>query len=104
MLGDIVVSLPTAAAAAAARGHPPAHEHRVLLVHGLLHLLGWDHTRGADAAAAMALEESALLHTLGWWPPGGAGVLAAAAGVPPAGLIALAVEGGGAEGDVHAGV
>lgn len=104
VLGDIVVSLPTAAAAAAARGHPPAHEHRVLLVHGLLHLLGWDHTRGADEAAAMALEESALLHTLGWWPPGGAGGLAAAAGVPPAGLIALVVEGGGTEGDVHAGV
>ncbi|GAB0490270.1 hypothetical protein MMPV_001502 [Pyropia vietnamensis] len=104
VLGDIVVSLPTAAAAAAARGHPPAHEHRVLLVHGLLHLLGWDHARGPEAAAAMALEESALLHTLGWWPPGAAGGVAAAAGVPPAGLIALAAEGGGGEGDVHAGM
>lgn len=89
VLGDVVISLPTAAVSAAARGHPPAHEVRVLLVHGLLHLLGYDHERGAEAAAAMSLEESALLTVLGWTPGGGGGD-----GVPPAGLIALAVEGG----------
>jgi len=89
VLGDVVISLPTAAVSAAARGHPPTHEVRVLLVHGLLHLLGYDHERGAEAAAAMALEESALLTVLGWTPGGGDGD-----GVPPAGLIALAVEGG----------
>jgi hypothetical protein len=41
-------------------------ECRVLLVHGLLHLLGFDHEAGAAEAAAMAAAEQRLLRTLGW--------------------------------------
>ena len=41
-------------------------ECRVLLVHGLLHLLGHDHEAGQADADAMAAAEQKLLHTLGW--------------------------------------
>lgn len=43
LLGDIVVCPQVAASQAAERHHPAAHELRVLTVHGLLHLLGYDH-------------------------------------------------------------
>jgi probable rRNA maturation factor len=42
-LGDVVISIPTAARQAAEVGHSLAREVRVLLVHGVLHLLGHDH-------------------------------------------------------------
>jgi probable rRNA maturation factor len=59
-LGDVVISLETARAQAA--------EHRILLrdevahllVHGILHLLGYDHERARDAAV-MRTREDALL-------------------------------------------
>lgn len=43
MLGDVVISLDTAARQAAERGQSLLDESRVLLVHGVLHLLGYDH-------------------------------------------------------------
>lgn len=43
LLGDVVISVPTAARLAAARGHSTEREIQVLLVHGFLHLLGYDH-------------------------------------------------------------
>jgi len=42
-MGDILISSPTARRQAARRGHGPAHETRLLLIHGFLHLLGYDH-------------------------------------------------------------
>jgi rRNA maturation RNase YbeY len=82
MLGDIVLSLDTASRQAAERGHDLETELRVLLVHGLLHLLGYDHEVAGDDAR-MAAEENRLL---------------AALGVAPVGLVArafpLLVEGG----------
>ena len=42
-LGDIIISLPTATAQAAAAGHPLQNELQLLVVHGMLHLLGYDH-------------------------------------------------------------
>jgi probable rRNA maturation factor len=42
-LGDIVVSVPQAARQAEQSGHPLGRELRVLLLHGLLHCLGYDH-------------------------------------------------------------
>ena len=44
-LGDVVISSGVAARQAAAAGHPLATELRVLALHGLLHLLGYDHER-----------------------------------------------------------
>ena len=42
-LGDVVVSVPTARRQAAAAGHGLDRELRVLLLHGVLHCLGYDH-------------------------------------------------------------
>jgi probable rRNA maturation factor len=42
-LGDIVIARGVAAAQARRQGHPLATEFRVLALHGLLHLLGYDH-------------------------------------------------------------
>jgi probable rRNA maturation factor len=42
-LGDIIISLPRAAAQANQRGHPPAEEIQLLVIHGILHLLDFDH-------------------------------------------------------------
>ncbi len=56
LLGDIVISLPTASRQARSRKRPVFAEARFLLAHGLLHLLGYDHgtkvqKRRMDAAA-----------------------------------------------------
>lgn len=57
LLGDVVISLDTAAAQARARRRPPLAEVTTLLAHGLLHLVGHDHRddeeeREMNAAAA----------------------------------------------------
>jgi probable rRNA maturation factor len=44
-LGDIVISVPTAARQARAAGHPLERELEFLAIHGFLHLLGYDHER-----------------------------------------------------------
>jgi len=43
VLGDVIVSVPTARRQAEERGAPVLEEVTMLLAHGLLHLLGWDH-------------------------------------------------------------
>jgi rRNA maturation RNase YbeY len=53
LLGDVVISLPTAARQAAERGHGLERELAELLVHGILHLLGWDHERSPAEARRM---------------------------------------------------
>jgi len=42
-LGEVVISYPQAAEQAAERGHPVEKEVALLIVHGILHLLGYDH-------------------------------------------------------------
>jgi probable rRNA maturation factor len=44
-LGEIVVDVPYAARQAEKRGHGVAREVKILLAHGLLHLLGYDHEK-----------------------------------------------------------
>jgi probable rRNA maturation factor len=41
--GDLAISVPTALRQAAEQGHPLATEIKVLILHGLLHLAGYDH-------------------------------------------------------------
>jgi probable rRNA maturation factor len=43
ILGDVVLSVPTARRQARAHGHTLVSELTMLLAHGVLHLLGWDH-------------------------------------------------------------
>jgi len=63
ILGDLVISLETASRQAVERGHPLAAEVRILLVHGLMHLLGHDHLE-SDERAEMAAAENELLAAL----------------------------------------
>jgi probable rRNA maturation factor len=51
VLGDVVVSVPTAAKQAARAAHPLMEEVTMLVTHGLLHLLGWDHDTDAKDVA-----------------------------------------------------
>lgn len=44
-LGDIAVSIPSARRQALERGHPVEKELRILLLHGVLHCLGYDHEK-----------------------------------------------------------
>nr|XP_010914881.1 endoribonuclease YBEY, chloroplastic isoform X2 [Elaeis guineensis] len=66
MLGDIVISVETAARQAGERGHTLLDEIRILMVHGLLHLLGFDHEINGEAEAEMQKEEELVLKSLGW--------------------------------------
>ena len=50
LLGDVVISVPTAGRQARAAGHSLAVELRFLLAHGLLHLIGHDHHAAAEKA------------------------------------------------------
>ncbi|MBM6817656.1 rRNA maturation RNase YbeY [Olsenella uli] len=59
-LGDIVIAPDYIARQAAAFGTTPADETRLMLVHGMLHLLGHDHLDDASAEAMEALEEDIL--------------------------------------------
>ena len=59
-LGDIVISLETAARQAPEHGHPLERELLFLASHGLLHLVGWDHP-DADSLAVMLERQTALL-------------------------------------------
>jgi probable rRNA maturation factor len=47
VLGDVIVSIPTARRQASERGAALVDEVTMLLAHGLLHLLGWDHDTAA---------------------------------------------------------
>ena len=58
LLGDIVISVETAARQAMEFGHSVDEEMKRLLVHGVFHLLGYDHEKGEAEAADMREKES----------------------------------------------
>ena len=64
LLWDILISLETTARQAEEYGHTLERELAYLTVHGMLHLLGYDHEEPADQAE-MRLEEEAVLASLG---------------------------------------
>ncbi|VAH52634.1 unnamed protein product [Triticum turgidum subsp. durum] len=80
-LGDLVISVDTARRQAEERGHALLDEIRILMnwisidntpgnskmeVHGLLHLLGFDHELSKEAEEEMEQEEEKILNTLEW--------------------------------------
>ena len=64
LLGDVIISLDTAAREAIADGVTLHQRVTILLIHGLLHLLGLDHERSRQEAQAMAEREKQLLRQL----------------------------------------
>jgi probable rRNA maturation factor len=56
-LGDIVMSIETAARQASDHGHNLERELLFLASHGLLHLLGWDHPDDASLEAMLTRQE-----------------------------------------------
>jgi probable rRNA maturation factor len=55
-LGDIVIARETVGREAHEQGVPVVHHVQHLVIHGILHLLGYDHTTAADAERMEALE------------------------------------------------
>ena len=65
VLGELVICLPTLQEQAKSTGHPAREELKVLLVHGLLHLLGLDHERSRYQLRKQARHEQELLIAIG---------------------------------------
>jgi probable rRNA maturation factor len=80
LLGDVVVSVETARSQAAREGRDVLSEVTMLIVHGLLHLLGWDHDTRANNAR-MRAETDRLCRLAA----GGAARLSIAEGLPLSG-------------------
>jgi len=63
-IGDILISIPRAQAQADAAGHPLESEVQLLVIHGVLHLLGYDHAQ-AEEKARMWKAQAEILERLG---------------------------------------
>ncbi|MFB2979886.1 rRNA maturation RNase YbeY [Microseira sp. BLCC-F43] len=63
-LGDLVISVETAARQAQQQGHSLKTELAWLAAHGLLHLLGWDHP-DEDSLTEMLSMQATLLESIG---------------------------------------
>ncbi len=63
-LGDVMISLETAARDARVAGRPFEEQVKILLIHGILHLMGYDHERSAAEAGRMRRREKVLLRVL----------------------------------------
>jgi probable rRNA maturation factor len=63
-LGDIAISVEYAQRQAATKGHELIAELKLLVIHGVLHLLGYDHA-DADEKAAMWASQEVILRKLG---------------------------------------
>lgn len=64
LLGDVVISVPTAQRQAKEGGRSLSEELAWLLVHGVLHLCGYDHERSDAEARRMKRREQAVLRGL----------------------------------------
>ena len=59
-LGDVVISYPQAVGQAEKRGHPVVSELQLLVIHGVLHLLGYDHGSAEERSTMWRIQEQAL--------------------------------------------
>lgn len=64
LLGDVVISIPAARRQAKACSHSLDEEVLRLLIHGVLHLAGYDHERSRQQARRMQRKETELFETL----------------------------------------
>ena len=65
MLGDVVISIPMALRQAKSFDHSLSEELARLLIHGVLHLVGYDHERSEADARSMKRKEMALWKRVG---------------------------------------
>jgi len=65
LLGDVVIAVETAAREAEAGGIEAEVRFDELLVHGILHLFGYDHEKEADEALRMERKSEELLKLIG---------------------------------------
>ncbi len=63
-LGDVIISLPRAREQAEGAGNPLEAELQLLVIHGVLHLLGYDHAE-AEEKARMWAAQAQVLESLG---------------------------------------
>lgn len=68
LLGDIVICAPVVRAQALEQGKPQDAHWAHLVIHGVLHLIGFDHLSEAEASEMETLE-TAILDGLGFPPP-----------------------------------
>ncbi|GAB5366267.1 hypothetical protein AAMO2058_001129500 [Amorphochlora amoebiformis] len=66
MIGDLIISIDKAQSQADEREYGLRDEIRILMVHGLLHLLGYDHDKSEGDWKEMAEAERKLIDRLGW--------------------------------------
>jgi probable rRNA maturation factor len=59
-LGDILISIPRATEQAQAAGHPLEAEVQLLVVHGTLHLLGYDHAEAEEKALMWKAQDEVM--------------------------------------------
>lgn len=69
LLGDIVISPEVAADHAQRGGHSVADEIALLVTHGLLHLLGYDHHDDDEKHQMFTTQNQLLAQFLGYTPP-----------------------------------
>ena len=59
-IGDIIISMPYAAKSAEKAGHPVESEVQLLVVHGVLHLLDYDHATPEEKAQMWKIQAQIL--------------------------------------------
>lgn len=64
LLGDVVISIPTAQRQSRDAGHSVEQELTILLIHGVLHLCGYDHERSEREARRMFRRERAIFRAI----------------------------------------
>jgi len=67
--GDIIISYARAAEQAATYGHPVEEELSLLVVHGTLHLMGYDHETADDLRKMWDVQNAALVRLGIDWQP-----------------------------------
>lgn len=65
LIGDVVISMDTCAREADMGGISAEQRFYQLLVHGILHLFGYDHIHSADEEAVMEAKSKELLALIG---------------------------------------
>lgn len=63
-LGEVIISCPQAERQAGELGHSLRYEMATLVIHGVLHLLGYDHERGTEEELEMEAREVSILTDL----------------------------------------